>query len=149
MPVSAELHEQSNRAVLTITAFPHEDVLARTSSSTSWSLLGFASRLEVDAGREASERLPYVDTYGVSPSAKRLEFDDDALYRQSPDSMVYPPLACPGIGISTVKHTFPVMHTLLSLPFAVLHQMLRLTSMEPLTSYQSDVLRLAMEIARL
>ncbi|KAJ7174402.1 hypothetical protein C8R46DRAFT_89566 [Mycena filopes] len=41
------------------------------------------------------------------------------------------------------------MHTLLSIPFAVLHQTPRLASMAPLTSYQSDVLRLAVEITRL
>ncbi|KAJ7276635.1 hypothetical protein C8J57DRAFT_1309898, partial [Mycena rebaudengoi] len=47
-------------------------------------------------------------------------------------------------------HTsWPVIPTLLSIPFALLHQVPRLASMAPLTAYQSNLLRVAQDIIRL
>jgi hypothetical protein len=56
---------------------------------------------------------------------------------------------CPGIGVPGVAAPFPVIHTLLSIPFALLHQVPRLASMSPLTVYQSNLLDMAQAIIRL
>ncbi|KAJ7149000.1 hypothetical protein C8R43DRAFT_952242 [Mycena crocata] len=61
------------------------------------------------------------------------------------------PVQCPGINIAGVYNCkpFPVIETLLSLPFALLHQVPRLSAIVPLSRYQSQVLELGLAIMKL
>ncbi|KAJ7045492.1 hypothetical protein C8F04DRAFT_436121 [Mycena alexandri] len=152
-PVVSNLHKRSDVGVPSLTLFPHEDVLACT---LEYELEVAKIRQSlVDAGKNDPGRPPYVVGYGdVQVVHCRAHMPGDLDFRSSifrfvsSSSMpVYPPSACPGIGTS--NEPFPVIRTLLSIPFAVLHQLPRLQSMAPLTTYQHNVLRLATEITRL
>ena len=59
------------------------------------------------------------------------------------DDKFYYPSQCPGI---PSENPFPVLNTLLSLPFSLLHTVPRLAAMLPRTKYQNDVLRMGLTI---
>ncbi|KAJ7127534.1 hypothetical protein C8R43DRAFT_1240296 [Mycena crocata] len=173
VPVCKDLHNRSNNGVPSLTLFPHEDVLAQAFEYE----LALASlrQTEVDAGRPDPGRPSYATAYDVSDSidspffcflnepVKGLEVpcrahmppDLDITYGLSSfqsatqPPIFYPPIQCPGVGVPGVDTIFPVVPTLLSLAFALLHQCPRLAAFSPTTSYQRDVLALGLEIIAL
>jgi len=56
---------------------------------------------------------------------------------------------CPGIDDPTSARPFPVISTLLSIPFSLLHTTPRLAALLPLSTYQTELLAMAVEIIRL
>ena len=52
---------------------------------------------------------------------------------------------CPGIYNSTSFHNFPVINTLLSIPFSLLHNLPRLCGISPLSNYQKQLIAMGSE----
>ncbi|KAJ7292860.1 hypothetical protein C8J57DRAFT_1267330, partial [Mycena rebaudengoi] len=142
VPVSVELHARSNRGVPTLTLFPHvEDVLARS----------LEYELQIASPRCKQGALPpyevgydglHIDYRAHMPGNRPSTW---GIYRFE-DRVHYSPIQCPGIRVPGGLQPFPVIHTLLSVPFVVLHQAPRLISMSPLTPDQSKVLLVIMQL---
>ena len=56
---------------------------------------------------------------------------------------------CPGIDDPASQNVFPVIETLLSIPFSLLHTLPRLIAMVPLSRYQHQLITMGLEITRL
>ncbi len=61
---------------------------------------------------------------------------------------VYDPQDCPGI-YPTSQNTFPIVDTLLSIPFSLLHNLPRLVGIVPLSVYQQQLVTMGLEIVNL
>ncbi|KAJ7755435.1 hypothetical protein B0H16DRAFT_1540418 [Mycena metata] len=152
-PVDCSLHGRTDLGLPTLTLFPNEDILARTFEFELE--VARTRQSEVDAGNKDPGRPPYVLGYGGTAVVEcrahmpqNLDFSYGITRYESPTNIsIYLPNSCPGIGTSETP--FPAMPTLLSIPFAVLHQLPRLQSMLPRSPYQNTLLRLATEITRL
>ncbi|KAJ7982874.1 hypothetical protein DFH06DRAFT_712207 [Mycena polygramma] len=171
VPVRRDLHMRSNEGTPSLTLFPHEDVLAK---ALEYELaLAALRQAEVDAGRADPGRPSYEAAYGVSgivdsplccflnefvknlpvPCRAHMSPNIDhtgGLCRfesASGPPVYYHPSQCPGVGVSDTP--FPVIETLLSLPFALLHQYPRLNAITPASHYQQQVLDLALAIITL
>jgi len=78
---------------------------------------------------------------GINPFAfVRKDGDDFTIYKTSD---------CPGIDDPTSAQCFPVIPTLLSIPFSLLNTTPRLAALLPLSTYQTELLAMAFEIIRL
>lgn len=58
----------------------------------------------------------------------------------------YSPESCPGVGTCTPEEQFPIIQTLLSIPFSVLHTVPRLAAFTRCSSYQRRVLEMGQHI---
>jgi hypothetical protein len=56
---------------------------------------------------------------------------------------------CPGIDIPTNRNPFPVIDTLLSIPFSLLHNLPRLIAIVPISVQQQQLITMGSEILRL
>ncbi|KAJ7770587.1 hypothetical protein B0H16DRAFT_1881577 [Mycena metata] len=154
VPATATLHGRSNCGLPSLTLFPHEDTLART---LEYELeVAKIRQSEVDAGNADPGRPLYLSGYGGQTGTPcRVHMPHHlslgyAIFRFDPnDPRLYLPNACPGVGTSPIHMHFPIVSTLLSIPFAVMHQVPRLVSFSTLTPYQHAVLRVGVEIMRL
>lgn len=72
-----------------------------------------------------------------------LRFNDDV------DAKTYTHADCPGICNPASQRNFPIIDTLLSIPFSLLHTMPRLASMFPISPYQQKLLQHGSEIIKL
>ncbi|KAJ7621650.1 hypothetical protein DFH06DRAFT_1105702 [Mycena polygramma] len=138
-----------NEGTPSLTLFPHEDVLAK---ALEYELtLASLRQAEVDAGRADPGRPSYEAAY--VPCRAHMSHNIDhtgGLCRfesASGPPVYYHPSQCPGVGVSDTP--FPVIETLLSLPFALLHQYPRLNAITPASHYQQQVLDLALAIITL
>ena len=80
--------------------------------------------------------------YGGTTSAllREDQFNNFTTYRSTD---------CPGIDNLTSATPFPVIETLLSIPFSLLHTTPRLATLLPLSVYQKELLAMAVEIIHL
>lgn len=153
------------------TLFLHEDIIVRT--------LLYEQRLqkwrieELKAGRGDPGRpsydtvgwlfqllsvlkLNYFQVFGGMPTTRhryhvvrefraflRFKDDDDDI------GVRYRSANCPGVYDSTSQQEFPVIDTLLSIPFSLLHTIPRLVSMFPISQYQQKLIQFGSEIIRL
>ncbi|KAJ7213593.1 hypothetical protein GGX14DRAFT_445505 [Mycena pura] len=154
VPVTSTPHGRMDTGVPSLTLFPHEDILARTLEFE----LDVASirQSEVNAGNADPGRPPYNIAYDGLPVDCRVHMPCNREERSGINRYVdgtgwvnYSPMQCPGIRVPGVTTPFPVIPTLLSVPFAVLHQVPRLASMSPLTAYQHNVLSVGLDVIRL
>jgi len=131
-----------------VTLFLHEDILARTLAYErelcSW------RTAEAEAGRGDPGRPPYEEVFGgtqVTPHRYHAAENLAAFIREGPHGHhIYYPQDCPGIDNGASHHHFPVIDTLLSIPFSLLHNLPRLVAMIPLTIYQQKLVTMGTEI---
>ncbi|KAJ7213592.1 hypothetical protein GGX14DRAFT_619113 [Mycena pura] len=132
----ATCHHRTSIGIPSLTLFPHEDLLARTLEYE----LEVASirQSQVEAGNADPGRPPYDTAYGVGCRVHMPSnlAQSEGITRYDPDTLpaiaIYSPSQCPGIGVPGVVAPFPVIPTLLSIPFALLHQdIIRLWSWDP------------------
>lgn len=149
-----------------LTLFLHEDTLARM---LAFELELAKQRLDSiasghgDPGRPPYELVFEVDSYLLAPFCLTyiLQTIDDpthpgpiSLHRchslqvlsRDEEEKFYKISQCPGI---PSDDPFPIIRTLLSLPFSLLHTTPRLASMLPRTEYQHNVLTMGLAIIRL
>ncbi|KAF8334439.1 hypothetical protein F5887DRAFT_1273589 [Amanita rubescens] len=151
------------------TLFLHEDILARTLAYEQdlhqWRIT------ELEAGRgdpgrptyeEASGRLhsfgchasPVLQVFGgTQPTQHRLHtadsFEPFVRNEGGPVRPVYEHHDCPGIDDPTSQRPFPIIDTLLSIPFSLLHNLPRLVAIVPISVYQQQLITMGSEIVRL
>jgi hypothetical protein len=76
--------------------------------------------------------------------------DLDAFLRKQDDvNHEYANTDCPGIDNPASQEIFPIIHTLLSIPFSLLGNLPRLTGLLPISRYQQKLITMSSEIIRL
>jgi hypothetical protein len=144
----------------------HEDIIAKT--------LAYERHLkmyrlnEIEAGRVDPGRPTHDEVFGVSdirilllsfssrPSCQGCKKN---LHRwhcaptaypveTAPTYQIYKPADCPGVEPYS-SNQFPPVNTLLSIPFSLLHNLPRLTSMASSSKYHSDLVTMGQEIVSL
>ncbi|KIJ99675.1 hypothetical protein K443DRAFT_162441 [Laccaria amethystina LaAM-08-1] len=130
------------------TLFLHEDIIAKT--------LAYERHLkmyrlnEIEAGRVDPGRPTHDEVFGgckknlhrwhCAPTAYPVE--------TAPTYQIYKPADCPGVEPYS-SNQFPPVNTLLSIPFSLLHNLPRLTSMASSSKYHSDLVTMGQEIVSL
>ena len=149
------------------TLFLHEDTLARTLAYEQdlhqWRIA------ELEAGRgdpgrptyeEASGRLhsfgchasPVLQAFGGTQFTQhRLHAacSLEPIMRNEGGRPVFDHWDCPGIDNPTSLNPFPIIDTLLSIPFSLLHTLPRLAAIAPLSVYQRQLVTMGLEIVSL
>ncbi|KAF8333696.1 hypothetical protein F5887DRAFT_1259663 [Amanita rubescens] len=143
------------------TLFLHEDVLARTLAYEQdlhqWRIA------ELEAGRsdpgrptyeEASSRLHSFGAFGGTQSTlHRYHVADNfpTFIRDAGNDHIhiYFHRDCPGIDNPTSQTAFPIINTLLSIPFSLLHNLPRLAGIVPISFYQQQLITMGSEIVSL
>ena len=67
----------------------------------------------------------------------------------NPQYVMYENKDCPGIDIQASNKEFPVIETLLSIPFSLLHNLPRLAGMVQISAHQQQLITMGSEIIRL
>ncbi|KAJ7130260.1 hypothetical protein C8R44DRAFT_978392 [Mycena epipterygia] len=157
VPLSVTYHKMVDKGATGLTLFPHEDVVAKT---LEYELDVREWRLnEVNAGRGDPGRPSYISGYPAGSLSKtdpaigpvlpcRLHMsarspNPELILVQGTPPKIYPPDQCPGYG---ADDQFPIINTLLSIPFAILHQTPRLSALMPIDQYQAQMVNMATEI---
>jgi hypothetical protein len=65
------------------------------------------------------------------------------------DIHIYTHKDCPGIDDPTCRKPFPIIETLLSIPFSLLHNLPRLAAIVPISVYQQQLITMGSEIISL
>ncbi|KIL64794.1 hypothetical protein M378DRAFT_162958, partial [Amanita muscaria Koide BX008] len=145
------VNEQPPRATL----FLHEDILARTLAYEQdlhqWRIA------ELEAGRGDPGRPTYEEAFGGTQYTRHRYHAADSFSPfirnegndQVTDIHVYRHQDCPGIDDPTSRNPFPIINTLLSIPFSLLHNIPRLAAIVPISVYQQQLITMGSEIVRL
>jgi len=157
--VRCDVHGGMNDIPPCWTLFLHEDIIART---LAYKLDLKTYRLnEIEVGREDTGRPTYKEVFGASwiplPSLLLSSPNQGCRWHCAPNMdpiffipmvTVYRPEDCPGVEPYSA-HQFPLINTLLSIPFSLLHTLPRLTSMAPSSKYHGDLVVMGREILSL
>ena len=160
--VSVIHHDSMDLHSARSTLFLHEDILARTLSYEqqlqSWRIAELAAGRS-DPGRPSYQIVGYSISfhgffswdayfrYSVHASYHAASDLDSFLRKERNSNCTYDSIDCPGIGTS--QWEFPVIKTLLSIPFSLLYNLPRLAGLVPLSTYQQRLITMGSDIIRL
>lgn len=149
IPLSPTQHDLVNQQPPQLTLFLHEDVVARTlayeQDLQQWRMA------ELRAGRTDPGRPKYREVFGSPDNATqhRLHASASLLPFHRHGDRVFTAEDCPGPGDPPRGAYFPIVSTLLSTPFSLLHNLPRLVALAPLSVYQHSLVIMSLEIERL
>ncbi|KAM6499398.1 hypothetical protein JOM56_004906 [Amanita muscaria] len=142
------------------TLFLHEDILARTLAYEQDLHQWRITELEAgrgDPGRPTYEEASVLQAFGGTQCTQHRfhaansfsPFIRNEENGQVRALHVYEHQDCPGIDDPTSRNPFPVIDTLLSIPFSLLHNLPRLAAIVPISVYQQQLITMGSEIAHL
>ncbi|KAJ6627407.1 hypothetical protein B0H10DRAFT_1994358 [Mycena sp. CBHHK59/15] len=167
LPLNASLHCMVDAPIPDATLFPREDVLIRTLAyerdvqayrlERLRSFCGDPGRPEYADGypiiTEAQSDPPVLNSNHFGPIIPHRFHCTSQEYilrvnQQGPSfsPTLYSADACPGIPLGPSGLQFPVVDTLLSIPFSILHNLPRLQALQPYSPYQAQLVAIATEI---
>lgn len=169
--MQAQFHVAGDERPTRATIFLHEDIIART---LAYELEVYQWRIDElkagrgDPGRPTFQQVrsssfihwqylasPILQAFGGMPITQHRYH---AAFNMFPISRnigtprndkIYYHEDCPGIDDLTSINNFPVIDTLLSIPFSLLHTVPRLAGIVPLSVYQQQLITMGTEIIRL
>ncbi|KAF8334436.1 hypothetical protein F5887DRAFT_1139377 [Amanita rubescens] len=159
VPLRADHHSALDEWPPLATLFLHEDILARTLAYEQdlhqWRIT------ELEAGRGDPGRPTYeeaiLQVFGGTQSTQHRFHAANSLspfLRNEGNGQVralhvYEHQDCPGIDDPTSRKPFPIIDTLLSIPFSLLHYLPRLAAIVPTSVYQRQLVTMGLEIVSL
>jgi len=145
VPVEINHHRPMDSHPARATLFLHEDILARTIDYEE-DLYNYRVA-ELNSGRSDPGRPEYDEVFGGAPSTgtpHRYHVSNSfpPFIRDMGDEgfKIYTPKDCPGIDDPANQNNFPIINTLLSIPFSLLHNIARLIGIVPLTFYEQNLI---------
>ncbi|KAI0275731.1 hypothetical protein BC826DRAFT_1114315 [Russula brevipes] len=124
------------------TLFLHEDLVARTLAFEldlkQWRLA------EIEAGRGDPGRPNYLDAFSLPFTEHRWHSRGSAIVNLD-DEEIYYARDCPGVHPPS-DNAFPIVQTLLSIPFSLLHTVPRLSAIVPRSQYQHELIAMGEDI---
>ncbi|KAJ7125099.1 hypothetical protein C8R44DRAFT_782319 [Mycena epipterygia] len=179
VPLSATYHGMADRGTPRLTLFPHEDVVAKTLQYEldvrEWRLTeviagrgdpgrppyspGYPVRYipaphrDIEHQSQAGLNICSEDVGPILPCRLHMSTyyspgnRTNILHESAEGALqVFDSSHCPGTGTG---QRFPIVNTLLSIPFALLHQTPRLQGLAPIDAYQSQLVAMAIDIIHL
>ncbi|KIL64492.1 hypothetical protein M378DRAFT_163271 [Amanita muscaria Koide BX008] len=154
VPLNVDHHMLMDGRPTRATLFLHEDLLARTldyeQDLCDWRLS------ELSAGRSDPGRLEYEEVFGGIPitqhryhTGEGFPFPRNMGSDVTPSYVCYSAKDCPGIDDPNSQKTFPIIDTLLSIPFSLLHTLPRLSGIVPISTYQQQLLMMGLAVINL
>lgn len=152
VPLLVNYHRDMDARPPRGTLFLHEDLVARTLAYErdlhDWRVA------ELDAGRGDPGRPQYEHVFGdglitehrwhaATSSAGCNRLGTDGIFKS------FYMRDCPGIDDPSSQNPFPIINTLLSIPFSLIHNLTRLCGMVPPTLYQQQLIIMGVEIIKL